>query len=414
MKKSYVYLLTTFMLWGSLYVVSQFVLGKIPTFTVAMFRYLIAFIALSLISLKSEKEKIEKEGTEYLEELELLEKEFKQRTLDMKIKYGEIPVPEAARDRILSGIHQAKAEKERILSFQDIQRQAEASKQIKKEASADKKQAENHRQQQEIMTGKEQKKDIRKGQNSMKRYGIFKKTAAAAAAVLVTVGTLANASPITANAMENLPIIGALARVMTFRTFEDSQGSFEGKVDIPRIDSENGSEIAANQALEQYADSLIAMYENDLKESEGQGNYALESSYDVVFQNEKYISIRINTTVIMASGTQYVKVFTVNKATGEVVSLSSLLGGNKEQLEAISENIKQQMQAQMDADENIAYFLNSDLPDSDFKGITGEESYYFNENGELVISFDEYEVAPGYMGAVTFTIPLNVTGKLAE
>ena len=54
MKKSYVYLLTTFMLWGSLYVVSQFVLGKIPTFTVAMFRYLIAFIALSLISLKSE------------------------------------------------------------------------------------------------------------------------------------------------------------------------------------------------------------------------------------------------------------------------------------------------------------------------------------------------------------------------
>lgn len=48
------------MLWGSLYVVSQFVLGKIPTFTVAMFRYLISFIALSLISLKSEKEKIEK------------------------------------------------------------------------------------------------------------------------------------------------------------------------------------------------------------------------------------------------------------------------------------------------------------------------------------------------------------------
>ena len=43
---------------------------------------------------KIEKEKIEKEGTEYLEELELLEKEFKQRTLDMKIKYGEIPVPE--------------------------------------------------------------------------------------------------------------------------------------------------------------------------------------------------------------------------------------------------------------------------------------------------------------------------------
>lgn len=68
------------------------------------------------------------------------------------------------------------------------------------------------------------------------------------------------------------------------------------------------------------------MYENELKESEGQGNYALDSSYDVVFQNEKYVSIRINTTVIMASGTQYVKVFTVNKATGEVVSLGQPSG----------------------------------------------------------------------------------------
>ena len=65
MKKSYLYLVTTFMLWGSLYVVSQFVLGKIPTFTVAMFRYLIAFMALSLISLKSEKEKIEKSDYKY-------------------------------------------------------------------------------------------------------------------------------------------------------------------------------------------------------------------------------------------------------------------------------------------------------------------------------------------------------------
>ena len=49
MKKSYVYLLTTFMLWGSLYVVRLFVLGKIPTFKIAMFHYLIAYIALNKI-----------------------------------------------------------------------------------------------------------------------------------------------------------------------------------------------------------------------------------------------------------------------------------------------------------------------------------------------------------------------------
>ena len=52
------------------------------------------------------------------------------------------------------------------------------------------------------------------------------------------------------------------------------------------------------------------------------------------------------------------------------------------------------------------------MPDTDFKGLTGQESFYFSQEGELVIVFDEYQVAPGYMGAVTFTIPKEVTGDL--
>lgn len=57
------------------------------------------------------------------------------------------------------------------------------------------------------------------------------------------------------------------------------------------------------------------------------------------------------------------------------------------------------------------YFYNTgeDYVD-EFNLITGDESFYFNENGEIVIVFDEYEVAPGYMGAVEFTIPKDVTG----
>ena len=48
-KLSYVFLLLTFILWGSLYVVSKFVLGKLPTFTISFFRFLLAFISLSVI-----------------------------------------------------------------------------------------------------------------------------------------------------------------------------------------------------------------------------------------------------------------------------------------------------------------------------------------------------------------------------
>ena len=47
------------------------------------------------------------------EEEELLEKEFQSQVMNMKQKYGEIPVPAHARDRMLAGIRQAKEEKER-------------------------------------------------------------------------------------------------------------------------------------------------------------------------------------------------------------------------------------------------------------------------------------------------------------
>ena len=44
------------------------------------------------------------------EEEELLEKEFQSQVMNMKQKYGEIPVPAHARDRMLAGIRQAKEE----------------------------------------------------------------------------------------------------------------------------------------------------------------------------------------------------------------------------------------------------------------------------------------------------------------
>lgn len=64
----------------------------------------------------------------------------------------------------------------------------------------------------------------------------------------------------------------------------------------------------------------------------------------------------------------------------------------------------------MAEDDSKIYFSKSDGDVEGFKGIIGDESYYFNEKGEIVIVFDEYEVAPGYMGVVEFTIPKSVTG----
>ena len=243
----------------------------------------------------------------------------------------------------------------------------------------------------------------------MKITKYMKNTGVTAAAAVLAITVLTNVNPTIANAMEQIPVIGAIAKVVTFRTYEDHTNNFEAEIQDPKIETENSQAAdGLNKTIEEYAQSLIKQYEDDLKSSEGQGNYSLTSNYEVVTDSEQYLSLRINTTLAMGSGTQYVKIFTIDKKTGEILTLDSLFKDVPDYKEKISQNIKKQMEDQMAADENIFYFYHSENPEDDFKEITGEESFYFNQTGDLVIAFDEYEVAPGYMGAVEFTIPKDL------
>ena len=269
-----------------------------------------------------------------------------------KEEYDQIPVPQEARDRIEAGIMRARLEKKR-------------SDRMK----------------------------------NMKRTGVT------AAALVLTFGIAVNASPVVAQAMDGIPVIGSIARVVTIRNYNEStDNGMMADISVPQIDGN----VAANAEMDAYAKELIARYEKEVVAQLGQeeGHYALESSYEVVSDNDKYVSIRINTVETMASGAEFVKIFTVDKATGETVSLKDYLN-SPEKLEAVSQNIKDQMAAQMAEDEGKVYFTEGEV--GGFTGLTGDENFYLNEAGELVIVFGEYEVAPGYMGTVSFTIPKDVT-----
>ncbi len=227
----------------------------------------------------------------------------------------------------------------------------------------------------------------------------MKKLSVSAAAVVVAFGVVVNASPVVANAMVGLPVIGSITKVVTFGKYTNEQNNMMADVNIPKVEGD----VTANAEIETYAKDLIAKYETELEKTNGEGNYAMQSDYEVVADGKDYVSIRINTVITQASGAQYVKIFTIDKATGETVTLQKYVNDNTK-LQAISDNIKQQMEAQMKEDENKSYFIGED----GFNGLTGNESFYLNEAGELVIAFGEYEVAPGSMGTVQFTIADNV------
>lgn len=58
----------------------------------------------------------------------------------------------------------------------------------------------------------------------------------------------------------------------------------------------------------------------------------------------------------------------------------------------------------MKSDENIIYWTD----ENKFKSISDDQNYYFSNNGNIVIVFDQFEVAPGYMGNPEFEILKNV------
>lgn len=63
---------------------------------------------------------------------------------------------------------------------------------------------------------------------------------------------------------------------------------------------------------------------------------------------------------------------------------------------------------------NLMEGYGNDNPGANFQGITEQTNFYFNEKDELVIAFDEYEVAPGSMGAPEFVIPQEVTAAILK
>lgn len=236
---------------------------------------------------------------------------------------------------------------------------------------------------------------------------------ATAAAFMLTVVALANSSQNIAQAMEQLPVLGAITKVVTFRTYEDERGNVSAHVDVPQI--EGGEEVSAvNDAIEQYTDTIIAQYEADAEIVGDEGHYDLNVSHTVVTDNENIFAIRFDETLVMNSGNESVMIYNVDKSTGKILTLADLFLPDSDYIAVLTENIKEQMQARMDADENVHYWLHDEIEAMNFKELSPDVAFYVNADGELVIVFNEGDVAPMYMGVVEFAIPAEVTAAIAQ
>lgn len=273
----------------------------------------------------------------------------------------------------------------------------------------------NEEQKKELMKTMEQaKKDKRRKNNNYK--GIL---AAAAVAAFVV---LPNTSAGVAQAMANIPLLGNLVQVVTFRDYEyeDERNVADVEISEVVVDAANAENVSEenkenlqstakeiNAEIRGIADRFVREFEENMKHEEGYQDVIVKS--EITQTTEEYFTIKLICYRAEASGVEWNYYYTIDLKTGERLELKNLFVDGTDYKTPISENIKEQMQAQMDADENVSYWLNDeDMEEWNFKTITDETEFYLNENNEIVISFNEGEVAAMYMGVVQFTIPNEV------
>lgn len=320
------------------------------------------------------------------------EREFER----LKKAYLDVKAPETGLQEMKKGMERAKREKA------EISRRKEMMKNNGKQ------------------TGSEKIIKMEHRKASGHSFGVWRSVGAAAAAALAILVVTPNISPAAAEMMGNLPVLGSIVRVVTIRDYQMDDGKHQANVAVPNVEVERSvGETADNQALEQldksaeqmnqsakeYTDKLIQQFESDIAQWPD-APHALDIDYQIVTDTERWFTLRIEALEIQASGYQHAKYYNLDKESGKIVLLKDLFKTDADYRTALAENIRQQMKEQTAQDESKTFFPEEVTLEKE------EQNFYLNQDGNLVIVFDEYDAAPGYMGMLEFVIPDDVTAGI--
>ncbi len=282
-----------------------------------------------------------------------------------KKKYDEIPIPEELSQRIMWEVEKANQKKK--------------------------------------MSGARKSKHLRSWQKGL----------VAAAAVMAVFVTALNTSTAFAQNMGELPVIGAFARVLTFRSYEtETEDDLNISVEIPTIemiaegtgnlaDSVNEEILAmceqfADEAVERAKEYRTAFLETGGTEEEWAAhNIEIYVGYEVKAQTDNYLSVIVTGSENWTNAYAETRYYNFDLEKGRQVTLEDLLGADYKEIadEAILSQIPEK-----EAQSGMDYW------EEDFTGVTEDTNFYVNEAGNPVIVFGQYEIAPGAAGEPEFEI----------
>ncbi|MCM1299400.1 MAG: GHKL domain-containing protein [Firmicutes bacterium] len=195
--------------------------------------------------------------------------------------------------------------------------------------------------------------------------------------------------------------------IRTVRSLDLKWGSNSVNEEIPEFDGDGSEEL--NTAVKSYTDEArekFMWYFN----RRYTGYVAEDMRYTVIRDDESCFIAQFNVTINAGGSMDYSRWITFDKTEGRVLELSDLFKEGSDYIGVISAEILEQM-LYKNEHEGGGFFVEGD---DAFTRIDGDANFYIDSFDRLVIVFDEYEVAPGFMGSPEFFIPKKVLKEIAR
>lgn len=197
-----------------------------------------------------------------------------------------------------------------------------------------------------------QETTLQPGKKSARRGSL--RWAGWAAAAVVLLAAVPNASPAAAAALADVPVLGTIVRLVTFRTYTYDDGHSAADVSVPQLEGSGAAEAVSDE-VRAYTDQLIAQFQKDCQ-AVGEGYQGLDITSRVVTDSSDWFTLRIDAVETKASGYQFSRLYHIDKATGAQVTLKDLFRPDADYVSVLSDEVRRQMEEQMAKDDSQAYF----------------------------------------------------------
>lgn len=236
-----------------------------------------------------------------------------------------------------------------------------------------------------------------------------------AAAFLITFTVALNVNTAFAKEVQQLPVIGSVARILTVSSYKKTGGDEKISVEVPGVEfiqkDTHGLSKQINKEIQEicskYADESVerakeykqAFLDTGGTEAEwAEHKIEIKVWYEVKAQSDEYLSFVVMGTESWTSAYSQEKYYNIDLKSEKLLSLKDVLG--EDYINKSNESIKSQMKAKS-REIGIPFFTSEE---GGFESISDETKFYMKENGNPVIVFDKYEIAPGAAGSVEFEI----------